>query len=183
MDLSEIRINIDRLDREMRQLFLERMGLSEQVVSVKAETGDSIYKPDREKEILSRKFEGMSEEMQMDYKAFMKRVMEISRKYQYGRLLEMKKDFPYDLSDVKADHNRCKIEITCSKNPNLLGGFLTMISDYGISVKNIESDQMVFTIELEGNLLKKEMQCLIYQLANEADKLLLLDSYKFEGDS
>ncbi len=182
MNLSEIRTNIDRLDREMRRLFLERMELSDQVVSVKAKTGDTIYKPDREQEILSRKFETMSDELQMDYRAFMKRIMEISRKYQYGRLLELKDDFPYDLSHVEEDHNRCRIELTCSNNPDLLGVFLTMIADYGISVKDIQSEKMIFTLELEGNLLNKDMQCLIYQLSKEAEKLVLLNSYKYEGE-
>ena len=52
MELSEVREQIDRVDREMRRLFLERMSLSEQVVRIKAETGDEIYKPDREKAII-----------------------------------------------------------------------------------------------------------------------------------
>ena len=47
MELSEVRKNIDRVDGEIRKLFVERMSLADQVACIKAETEDVIYKPDR----------------------------------------------------------------------------------------------------------------------------------------
>ena len=49
MELSEVRKNIDRVDGEIRKLFMERMSLADQVACIKAETEDVIYKPDRKK--------------------------------------------------------------------------------------------------------------------------------------
>lgn len=48
MTLADVRKNIDRVDKEIKQLFKERMVLADNVAQVKAETEDDIYKPDRE---------------------------------------------------------------------------------------------------------------------------------------
>ena len=54
MDLSDVRKNIDRVDAEIRKLFVERMTLADQVACIKAETEDKIYKPDREEIIIKK---------------------------------------------------------------------------------------------------------------------------------
>ena len=43
MDLSDVRKNIDRVDGEIRRLFVERMTLADQVACIKAKTEDKIY--------------------------------------------------------------------------------------------------------------------------------------------
>ena len=53
MTLADVRKNIDRVDKEIKQLFKERMVLADNVAQVKAETEDDIYKPDREEAIIS----------------------------------------------------------------------------------------------------------------------------------
>lgn len=53
MTLADVRKNIDRVDKEIKQLFKERMVLADNVAQVKAETEDDIYKPDREETIIS----------------------------------------------------------------------------------------------------------------------------------
>ena len=40
MDLSDVRKNIDRVDGEIRRLFVERMTLADQVACIKAKTED-----------------------------------------------------------------------------------------------------------------------------------------------
>ena len=90
MDLSEVRVNIDRVDNEIKKLFEERMHLSDCVARCKAETEDAIYKPDREVEIIERLTTGVDPSIKMEYKALIKRIMEVSRKYQYGRTLELR---------------------------------------------------------------------------------------------
>ena len=42
MTLEEIRPQIDMVDKEIRELFIRRMHLAEQVAKVKAETEDTI---------------------------------------------------------------------------------------------------------------------------------------------
>lgn len=105
MELSEVRVNIDRVDNEIKKLFEERMHLSDEVARVKAEKSDSIYKPEREIEIIDRLTEGVDPSIKMEYTALIKRIMEVSRKYQYGRTLELKNclDIKYstELPDIK----------------------------------------------------------------------------------
>ena len=93
--LNGIRVQIDELDRQMRTLFVRRMQLADQVAQIKARTEDAIYKPDRESAILEKQSEGVDEKILMEYKAFLRRNMEVSRKYQYGRTLELRDCFPY----------------------------------------------------------------------------------------
>lgn len=95
MTLDEVRQNIDRVDEKIRELFVERMGLADQVARIKAQTEDAIYKPDREAAILKKQSEHMDPHLVKEYRALVKRIMEISRKYQYGRTLELRDCFPY----------------------------------------------------------------------------------------
>lgn len=95
MTLEEVRKNIDRVDGKIRELFVERMGLADQVARIKAQTEDTIYKPEREALILEKQSKDMDPHLVKEYKALVKRIMEISRKYQYGRTLELRDCFPY----------------------------------------------------------------------------------------
>lgn len=95
MDLSEVRKNIDRVDGEIRRLFVERMQLADQVACIKAQTEDKIYKPEREEIIIRKQTEGIEPKLVREYTALIKRIMEISRKYQYGRTMELRQCFPF----------------------------------------------------------------------------------------
>lgn len=95
MTLEEVRKHIDRVDTEIRGLFVERMGLADQVARIKAQTEDAIYKPERETVILEKQSKDMDPHLVKEYRALVKRIMEISRKYQYGRTLELRDCFPY----------------------------------------------------------------------------------------
>ncbi|MBP3326605.1 MAG: chorismate mutase [Coprococcus sp.] len=90
MTLEEVRLNIDKVDKEIKALFQERMLLADNVARVKAETEDAIYKPDREETIISNLTGDVDDNIKMEYTALIKRIMEISRKYQYGRTLELR---------------------------------------------------------------------------------------------
>ena len=93
MTLEEVRLQIDTIDKEMKELFIKRMALAENVARVKAQTADAIFKPDREKVIIAKQSADMDEDIQKEYIAFIKRVMEVSRKYQYGKTLELRDCF------------------------------------------------------------------------------------------
>ena len=94
MTLEEVRRNIDRVDGEIKRLFKERMELADNVARVKAETGDVIYKPDREEVIINTLTADVDDNIKREYTALIKRIMEVSRKYQYGRTLELRDCFP-----------------------------------------------------------------------------------------
>ena len=86
--LTEIRKDINAVDAEIRELFLKRMSLAEEVVTYKMCTGDRILKPDREKQIIARARETMEPDLQQEYAALIKTTMRVSRKHQYKRMLE-----------------------------------------------------------------------------------------------
>ena len=90
MTLEEVRKEIDKVDSQIKKLFSERMELAENVSKVKAETGDVILKPEREEIIISNLTEDVKPSIVKEYTALIKRIMEISRKYQYGITLDLR---------------------------------------------------------------------------------------------
>ncbi len=67
MGLDKIRQEIDTVDKQMRKLFLRRMELSGQVIEEKKKTGDTVYVPKREAEIIARRMEGVEAEKALEY--------------------------------------------------------------------------------------------------------------------
>ncbi len=53
-DLKDFRDKIDKLDNEILRLLNERMSYVKEIGTLKAKSGGSIYRPEREKEILKR---------------------------------------------------------------------------------------------------------------------------------
>ena len=54
MELNEIRAQIDNVDQQLVELFVERMGLAAKVAQYKKENNMPIYVPSREREKLQR---------------------------------------------------------------------------------------------------------------------------------
>lgn len=106
MTLDEVRKEIDRVDNEIKGLFQERMMLADAVARVKAETEDAIYKPEREETIISNLTGDVDENIKKEYTALIKRIMEISRKYQYGRTLELRNclNIEFDTEEPEVDN-------------------------------------------------------------------------------
>lgn len=105
MTLAEVRTEIDSVDSQIKELFEKRMQLAEHVAAIKAETADAIFKPDREEIIISKLTQNVDEKLVKEYTALIKRIMEVSRKYQYGRTLELRDCFPfsYETGDLELD--------------------------------------------------------------------------------
>ena len=283
MTLEEVRKQIDMVDKQIKSLFKERMMLADQVARVKAESEDAIYKPDREEAIITKLTGDVDDSIKKEYTALIKRIMEVSRKYQYGRTLELRncldvsfvteepevkklamlkhelyicqgysrdlvntvsdyeqvmelirkdeadagmgifEDISYGVSDslhealamndlyiyrcdevldeghrkkvvtfgkqlvVLPEHNRLKIVFVCKNKSGSLASVLSMISDYGVNLTEIHSVPFRggewnyrFYIELNGNLLQKEIQALVFQLINETETFKILGSYYCE---
>ena len=106
LTLEQIRPRIDQVDAQVRELFCERMALAKQVACVKARTEDRIFKPDREASILQKQTQGIAPELVMEYRALLRRMMEISRKYQYGLTLKMRDCFPYPICTEQPETTR-----------------------------------------------------------------------------
>lgn len=165
MELSEVRKNIDRVDGEIRKLFVERMSLADQVACIKAETEDVIYKPDREDAIIRKQTEGMEPRLVREYTALIKRIMEVSRKYQYGRTMELRDCFPFfyereseaagRLCMVKEELYLCE---TCSKDDVLT---VDSYESVGEMIKSGKADAGMGIIEEVGAGVSDEMHQLL----------------------
>lgn len=83
MTLEEARKDIDIIDQELKDLFLKRMAVTKSIAEIKAVTGDEIYKPDREALIIDKMTSDVDESIKPLYIDFIKKILEISRNYQY----------------------------------------------------------------------------------------------------
>lgn len=86
-DLPAIRSDINKVDEQIRELFLKRMSLALEVAETKAETDDKIFKPDREAEILEKRAAGLEDELRLKYVALLQSMIRASREYQYSETL------------------------------------------------------------------------------------------------
>ena len=86
--LDETRAEITALDRQIQSLFLKRMACSEQVAAYKLSTGDAILKPAREQYLLNTLTAQVPDVLRQEYSSMLKTVMRVSRKHQYGWILE-----------------------------------------------------------------------------------------------
>ena len=86
--LIEAREKINKIDKEMAKLFIERMKASEAVAEYKKEHGLQILDPERENEVIRRNCESVENDLYREYYMnFQKNTMAISRAYQ-SRLIE-----------------------------------------------------------------------------------------------
>lgn len=182
MPLSKVRVEIDALDKKIKELFCQRMQLSERVAQVKIATNDKVYKPDREVSMIAAQSADVDPSIRMEYRAVVKRIIEVSRKYQYGRILDAGKGPDFDLTMAKPEHTRTRIQFTCPNKCGMLSTLITAISDYGINISDLCTEKnadgrLLFTVELEANLLARETQALLFQLMSETDTFSILGSY------
>lgn len=100
MTLDDVRIHIDSVDRELRQLIEKRMSLAYEVAQTKLESGDNIYKPDREQLIISRLTQNTRPDILQEYRALIKKIMLVSREYQYSITMNHKNYCPITYSSA-----------------------------------------------------------------------------------
>lgn len=82
MDIKELREEIDRIDSELVQLFVKRMGISAQVAAYKRANNLPIHVPVREQEILDAVAEKAGPELGEYARALYCTIFELSRSYQ-----------------------------------------------------------------------------------------------------
>ena len=86
MELEQIRKRINEVDDEMHHHFADRLWYSKEVAETKLQTGDSVYKPERERQVFER-FPGEQDEEKL-YRLYVRKVMQLSRYHQYGIFLK-----------------------------------------------------------------------------------------------
>lgn len=181
MPLTQVRIEIDQIDKKIKELFCQRMQLSERVAQVKIATNDKVYKPDREVSMIAAQSAHVDPSIRKEYRAVVKRIIEVSRKYQYGRILDAGKGPDFDLTMAKPEHTRTQICFTCPDTCGMLSTLISAISDYGINISDLRTEKdaegsLTFYLELEANLLERETQALLFQLMSETKTFEILRS-------
>ncbi|MBE6919243.1 MAG: bifunctional chorismate mutase/prephenate dehydratase [Ruminococcaceae bacterium] len=102
MELNELRIQLDQIDREMVSLFERRMRVCEDVARWKAENGRPILDASREKEKLQSVAQQLPEDLQEYGMSLYSLMMELSRSSQ-TRLLGHEKDLTHAIQSA-IDH-------------------------------------------------------------------------------
>ena len=86
MTLEEARADIDAVDTQMKPLFLKRMECAKKVAEVKAQTGGDVFVLERELSIIEKRAGDVDKEVYDEYVTFLRHLMSVSRRYQYGKL-------------------------------------------------------------------------------------------------
>jgi len=78
-DLEELRQEIDRIDDEIRDLFLARLEIVQNIATYKQENSLPISHPDREQNILTRLTAGLSDKQAAELTKLYEEIFRISR--------------------------------------------------------------------------------------------------------
>ena len=100
--LNELRENIDKIDRELVDLFCRRMDTASQIAEYKRESGMPVYDPIREREKLTAVSNLAAEGMDNYVKQIYSLLFEVSRDYQ-GKLLGRSTELYNKINDAIAN--------------------------------------------------------------------------------
>lgn len=179
MQLDDIRKTINQIDAGMKDMFDKRLEQSGYVVSAKLKTNDEVFKPVREKEILDR-YVSADERW---YRAFMKKLIEISRKYQYSLIIDSQLEDDKFFKSLSNENQQtlmhggelCLSFHTDSDGTNGLSiqGVLSVLSSTELLVKRICADSDSQSVELvlqvdDTEQARKEAYTFVYMLYKEA---------------
>lgn len=178
MTLDEIRVRIDAIDTQMKPLFVNRMECAAQVAEAKAKTGGDVFVLERELAIIEKRASDIDADIYDEYVAFLRHMMSVSRRYQYGILTDMQERVLKDALeesglDGAKPHDQVEISFTCKKEASDLNLFMNMIrlNKVEIDGMNLTSKDAIQTIvmTLDGNIHDGNMKRLICQIGKEAD--------------
>lgn len=188
MTLDECRAQIDAIDPQLRSLLMDRMDCSYQVAVAKAAAGETqIYRADREEAILERLGEKVPEDRRAGYLAIVRKIMEISRMYQYGLLYDWMDGLFEEISgdlEIPEHTTHVRVRLSRENRPNAMSSILSMIGDYGYNMdqmnlirENTCEHTVTFELLILGDLGDTHMKTLMFQLSKESIDFQLLEAY------
>lgn len=181
MTLDEVRAGIDEVDSQMKPLFLKRMECARQVADVKAKTGGDVFVLERELAIIEKRA-GDVEEVHDEYVAFLRHLMSVSRRYQYGILEKMQEEVVGDALkraglDGTTPHTQVEIAFSCPKETSDLNLYINMIKLNGVTVEAMslatEGQVQKITMTLDGSVEEQNMKTLLCQIGKEAEEFAI----------
>lgn len=147
-DLNDIRLDINKVDDELKKLFLQRMEYIEQVREYKAATNTPVKNKSREADILKSKLKGV-EKYVSETSEFFKSMIEISCNYQDERLSTLKYDVSFREIDEKDFFDN--IETVCHQG--IVGSYSYEAADkyfWNKKIVSVESFKDVFENVVNG---------------------------------
>ena len=186
MTIEELRKEIDVVDKNIKELFIKRMQIIEQIADIKAENNDDIFKPERETQILKSCSKGMDSSIKSSYTALVRKLITLSREHQYKELVKTGHLSEVSIAGYQPKHNRLEVSFNCDDTCGSLTYVLSIISDYGVNIKNLslvnitENDVVTYRVELllDMGLSSENEIALITQLMKETDDFKISGSYK-----
>lgn len=176
MTLDEVRVEIDAVDTQMKPLFLRRMECARHVAEAKTVTGDDVFVPERELAIIEKRAAGV-EEVYDEYVEFLRHLMSVSRRFQYGILTGMQEQVMEAALeaaglDENQEHTQVEVGFSCKKDASDLNLYLNMAKLNSIAIDQMEvkteSGVQKVRMVLDGNVKESNMCRLICQLGKEA---------------
>lgn len=190
MTLEEVRSQIDHIDSELKALIMDRMDCSFHVAEAKfADNSTSVYRADREHEIIERLAETIPLDRRPEYIAVLRKIMEASRMYQYGLLYDWNGEETVfaplvDGVTTKDSDTRCRIRVTRFNRPNAMSSILSMVGDYGYNMETMTfisedttNNTVTFDLTIIGSLTSVNMKKLMFQLSRESESFSILESF------
>ena len=183
--LEDIRIDIDSIDSQIRDLIMKRLDCSEEVVAAKiADKNYVIYRADREAAMLERLGKGLPEDRREGYLALVRKITETSRSHQYDILFEevpeLFETLTKDLS-LPGHSREVELALSCPDRPNGLSALLSMIGDRGFDLTRLEktgedpqNGSAAFRLTLRGDIGCSPLKRLLLQLSMEAEDFRIL---------
>ncbi len=86
MELSELRNEIDSIDRQLVELFTKRMNVASEVAEYKRQNDMKVLDPSRERALLAKVGELAGEEFSDQTKILYSTILDLSRSYQHKKL-------------------------------------------------------------------------------------------------
>lgn len=183
MTLEEIRVEIDSIDSAIKPLFIRRMECAKHVAEVKAVSGGDVYAPAREREILECRSSDVDAGIREEYVTFLKHLMSVCRRYEYGLLGGLQEQVIADALDkagVSADAEHASVEIGFSARyeDSDLNLFVNMAKLNRVGICGMQlvlkDGRQQITMTLDGNVKDEGMKRLLCQIGKEAEEFRIM---------
>ena len=179
MTLEEVRKEIDRVDTQIKPLFLQRMACADHVAAAKAENGSDVFVPVREDDIIAKRTADVDAKVKKEYDMFLRHLMSVCRRYQYGILTGMQETVIAQALqaaglDENTDHEHITVYFTDSRKNSKLNLYMNMVRLNDILSDAMEvtsrDDEQQVVLKLHGNIKEPDMRRLLCQLGKEANE-------------
>ncbi len=163
MNLEDVRQEIDRIDGQIKELFLQRMQLADQVCQIKKETGAPVYAPEREREVICMRSDGVDASRVPFCRAFFQQLMGISRTCQYLEMEERNRT----RIEIPEGEGSVELALCCKPADGRLAACLNAAALAGLSLDRVHMEGGRCQMRLSGDFSTKLAKAAILQIIEE----------------